>query len=201
MHVFLFLLAGSVILFLPSVSFFFFVLAQVAPKTTAAGNSVPKAGKGTSAEEWVPRGTTAPKGNPEGGVAAAGDGVTGMDVEGEEEKEEDDGEEDEDEEDKDEEDEDKEEEDEEEEEEEKEEEEAAAAAPPRLPLVGVMHHKNGCKLLLRLLAPDHTGYALTDRQQAFGGCGMCVCVSLLKERRRPRCIPPGGAMTRRQSWG
>ncbi|CBJ28598.1 conserved unknown protein [Ectocarpus siliculosus] len=124
----------------------------VAPKTTAAGNIVPKAGKGTSAEEWVPRGTTAPKGNPERGVAAAGDGVTGMDVEGEEKE---------DEEDEDEDDEDDEEKKKEKEEEgdAMEEEEAAAAAPPGLPLVYVMGHTNGCKLLLRLLAPDRTGYA------------------------------------------
>lgn len=171
---FIFLVALSVFHSLPSCLFFFF-LAQVEPATTTAGgNGVPKPGKGTSAEEWVPRGTTAPKGKPEGGVSAAGDGVSSMDVEGEEKEkeEEDEGEDDEDE------DEDEEDEDEDEDEEEKEgdamEEEEPAAARTRLPLVSVMRNMNGCKLLLRLLAPDHTGYALTDGN-LLGWWGACVC--------------------------
>lgn len=41
------------------------------------------------------------------------------------------------------------------EEEEAKKEEEEEAAP--LALMSVMTHRNGCKLLLRLLAPDHTG--------------------------------------------
>lgn len=99
---------------------------QVASKALVA---VPTPGKGTSAEEWVPRGNTAPKGNPTEGVPSEGKedaGVSGMDVEGEDEQvggevgkaEE-------------------------------------KPAPPAL--LAVITHRNGCKLLLRLLAPDHTG--------------------------------------------
>lgn len=123
---------------------------QVAPQKTAAGGVI-KPGKGTTADEWVPRGNTTPKesGNrAEGGPAASGGedaggggvGVSGMDVDEEEGGgeegsggEEAEGEKD------------------EEEAEEEEEEE------PQLALVSVMTHRNGCKLLLRLLAPDHTG--------------------------------------------
>lgn len=113
---------------------------KVAPKDTTAGG-VPKPGKGTSAEEWVPRGNAAPKGNPEeGGTTAPGKGdgvVSGMDVDGEEEEEEQEGG------------------GEGEDEDEAEDEEEPEPAP--LALVSVMTHRNGCKLLLRLLAPDHTG--------------------------------------------
>ncbi|CAM9405372.1 unnamed protein product [Scytosiphon promiscuus] len=105
------------------------------PAAGTSGTTIPKPGKGTSAEEWVPRGNTAPKGNPEKGVEASGegdDGVSGMDVEEEGgEQEEAEGEDEVD----------------------SEEQEA-----PPLALMSVMTHRNGCKLLLRLLAPDHTGY-------------------------------------------
>lgn len=107
--------------------------SQAATTPPAAGG-VPTPGKGTSAEEWVPRGNTAPKGNPLEGVssvAGEGDdaGVSGMEVDGEDEQEK--------------------------KEKEVEEKEVDEDAP--LALVSVMTHRNGCKLLLRLLAPDHTG--------------------------------------------
>ena len=94
-------------------------------------SGVPKVGKGTSAEEWVPKGTTAPRGGrPEGGVSKAElqdeDGVTGMDVD--ESPAEGGG---------------------------REEEKVDESAPPAL--LEVMTSRNGCKLLLRLLAPEHTG--------------------------------------------
>lgn len=127
----------------------FFSTPQVAPKTADAGGA-PKPGKGTSAEEWVPRGNTAPKGKPQeeegaSGPAAGGDGddggVAGMDVDEAEEDGAGGGKEG-------------------EAEGEEEEEEAPLA------LVSVMTHRNGCKLLLRLLAPDHTGY---ERKSKSGG--------------------------------
>lgn len=100
---------------------------------------MPKPDKGTSAEEWVPRGNTAPKRNPEDGVTALGKkdgGVTGMDVDGgvmeagDEEGQGGEG---------------------------GEAEEKEEPEPAPLALVSVMTHRNGCKLLLRLLAPEHTG--------------------------------------------
>ncbi len=137
----------------------FFCLPKVAPNTAGAGG-VPKPGKGTSAEEWVPRGNTAPnpinKGKPQeepssSGPAAGGDGddggVAGMDVDEAEEDGAGGG---------------KEGEAEGEEEDEEEEKEAPLA------LVSVMTHRNGCKLLLRLLAPEHTGYERTTKSKERG---------------------------------
>lgn len=102
-------------------------------KASKKKKGIPKPGKGTSAEEWVPRGNTVPKGKPDGGVLAGdSSGVSGMEVE-REEKEENVAQ--------------------------VEEEEGRKAenetAPPAL--LAVMTHRNACKLLLRLLAPEHTG--------------------------------------------
>lgn len=100
----------------------YFCLCKITPK--AAEGGVRKPGKGTSAEEWVPRGNTAPKGNPEEAESApenegaAEPEVDAMDTEDQSEQE-------------------------------------KEAAP--LALFAVMTHANGCKLLLRLLAPEHTG--------------------------------------------
>lgn len=89
-----------------------------------AANGVPKAGNGTSAEDWVPKGNTAPRGDGE-------DGVTSMDVDepqadgGEGEEDKGDG--------------------------------VGDVSNPPLALLEVMISRNGCKLLLRLLAPERTG--------------------------------------------
>lgn len=80
----------------------------------AVTNGVPKAGKGTSAEDWVPKGNTAPRGG-------EGDGVTSMDVD------------------------------------EPQTDEGGDDSNQPLTLLEVMTSRNGCKLLLRLLAPDRTG--------------------------------------------
>ena len=124
---------------------------QVAPKAAAVigEDGIPKPTKGTTADEWVPRGKTAPKGKPKEVVLTKGEGddVSGMDVDDEEEggdQEEGEG---------------NEEGGEEAEEEDEDEEEAEEEEPAPLALVSVMMHRNGCKLLLRLLAPERTGYA------------------------------------------
>ncbi|CAM9779875.1 unnamed protein product [Laminaria digitata] len=129
------------------------VMRLVAPKAAAAvvgEDGIPKPTKGTTADEWVPRGNTTPKGNPAEAVPAQGGGddgdgndVSGMDIVKDEEEEgggQEEGEDD--------------------EEGEKEEEEEEEEEPAPLALVSVMMHRNGCKLLLRLLAPERTGYVL-----------------------------------------
>lgn len=81
-------------------------------------NGVSKAGKGTSAEDWVPKGNTAPRGGRD-------DGITSMDVD---EPQADGGED-----------------------------KGRDNSKHPLTLLEVMTSRNGCKLLLRLLAPERTG--------------------------------------------
>lgn len=117
----------------------YLLLAKVTPAKTAEDVCTPA--KGTSAEEWVPRGQTAPKvvavagQNGEEGVVAGDmdiDSEEGGAVETEGRVEGSTGDVD-----------------------AMDEEGVKEDAP--MALVAVMTNRNGCKLLLRLLAPDHTG--------------------------------------------
>lgn len=124
-------------------------------------DGVARPGKGTTAEAWVPRGMVKPSaGNGTGGVNGAGGGGGALDneegqgdpMEVEEGEESGEGEEEEGEE-------DAEDGGEEEGEGEGEDQVSLEKGEEELPtaLVVVMNHRNGCKLLLRLLAPEHTG--------------------------------------------
>lgn len=116
---------------------------KVTPDKSPEG--VPKPAKGTSAEEWVPRGHTTPKPTTKADdpvvedmdvdaaeenaeAEAKGGGGEGLDGDGDGDAMD-------------------------------EEEEGKRGSEESVPtaLVAVMTNRNGCKLLLRLLAPDHTG--------------------------------------------